>query len=48
VITVWRSPDGEAIRYQCDPEAEIFEVTETDEGETVVGHVPGDWPELTP
>jgi hypothetical protein len=27
IIRVWRSPDGQAIRYQCDPEPETLERT---------------------
>jgi hypothetical protein len=46
IIRVWRSPDGQAIRYQCDPEAEIFEVDSVIAGEREVDSVPGDWKEL--
>jgi hypothetical protein len=47
VIRVWRSPDGQAIRYQCDPESEIFEANSIDLGERSVLGVPPDWKELT-
>jgi hypothetical protein len=46
VIRVWRSPDGQAIRYQCDPETEIFEVDSVIAGEREVDSVPADWKEL--
>jgi hypothetical protein len=46
IIRVWRSPDGQALRYQCDPESEIFEVNSIDLGERLVIGVPADWKEL--
>lgn len=48
MTAVWRSPDGNAIRYQFEPDDGVYEVTNTSMGETEVDDVPTDWVTLVP
>lgn len=47
-LTVWMSPDRDAIRYRFYDEGPIYQAHRNDDGETEVDYVPDDWMPMGP